>query len=122
MVDFTRLAATATRLIAADGRDMTIVKESRDPADPSKPWRGNDEGGVIERPVTGAVTRYCEKEIDGEAIKIGDCKIWIGVEAGYALETFDYIDDGDVRWSIQDVKVIKPADTVVAYRFQVRNG
>lgn len=122
MVNFINLAAVATRLIAENGREMTIVKASRDPIDPEKPWRGNDDGGVDEITAVVAITRYDETEIDGEKIKSGDRKGWVGAVAGKKLETFNYVFDGDVRWNIKKTKVIQPSTIVVAYRFQLRSG
>lgn len=41
MVDFDRLAATAERLIGANGRTVTLLKLNRQADDPARPWRGN---------------------------------------------------------------------------------
>ena len=40
MADFARAAATAKRLIEANGRAVTLFKVNRTPDDPAKPWRG----------------------------------------------------------------------------------
>ena len=42
MVDFTRLAATAKKLVEASGRNVTLYKRDRTPANPNEPWRGPD--------------------------------------------------------------------------------
>ena len=42
MVDYTALAATATRLIEANGRSITVLARSQLPDDSAKPWRGPD--------------------------------------------------------------------------------
>lgn len=42
MTNYPRAAATAKRLIEANGRTVTLRKENRLPADNSKPWRGPD--------------------------------------------------------------------------------
>jgi len=38
MVDYVKLAATAERLIAANGRTITFVRKPEVAADPTKPW------------------------------------------------------------------------------------
>lgn len=40
MPDYTRLAATAARLIKNNGRSITFVKLDETPADPTEPWNG----------------------------------------------------------------------------------
>lgn len=121
MVNFTSLAATATRLITENGRDMVLVKSSRDPIDPDKPWRGNDVGGETEIPTIVAMTRWKQEEINGTTIKAGDKKGWVFPISGQEIETFNFVDDGAIRWGILAVKIIKPATIIVAYRLHLRN-
>ena len=52
MVDFVRLAATAQRLIEANGRLVTLYKQDRTPTNPAQPWRGS---GSTPTPPDGAV-------------------------------------------------------------------
>lgn len=40
MADFVKLAATAKRLVEANGRAVTLFKINRDPDAPAEPWRG----------------------------------------------------------------------------------
>ena len=40
MVDYVRLAATAKRLIEANGREVTLYRRQRTPSDSTKAWRG----------------------------------------------------------------------------------
>ena len=42
MVDFVKLAATAERLVEANGRDAVLFKKDRTPANVAEPWRGPD--------------------------------------------------------------------------------
>lgn len=120
MADFVKLARTAQRLITKNGRSMTLAKESITPRDPSKPWSGSD-CGTTEITAVVAVTQYSEDEVDGDRIRRGDRQAWVAPpSSGERIEDFDYVIDGDRRWSIQDVLVIEPAETVVAYRMQLR--
>lgn len=41
MTDFVKAAATAKRLVEANGRAVTLFLSNRTPDDPSKPWRGS---------------------------------------------------------------------------------
>lgn len=47
MADFVRAAATAKKLIEANGRAVTLFKLNRDPDDPSKPWRGTSTAPAV---------------------------------------------------------------------------
>lgn len=47
MVDYVKLAATAERLIAANGRTITFKRESGTPTDAAKPW-GAQAGADVE--------------------------------------------------------------------------
>lgn len=42
MVDFVSLAAVAQRLIEENGRNVTLFKKDRTPANAAEPWRGPD--------------------------------------------------------------------------------
>ena len=120
MVDFTSLAAVATRLIKANGRDVTLKRRSRTPDNPDKPWRGTDCGGDQEVTVRASITSYTEDEIDGDLVRRGDRVAWVGAESGVSVEEYDFLVDGGARWKIMDVEKIRPATTAVAYRLQLR--
>ena len=40
MADFVKLAATAQRLVEANGRAVDLFRVNRTPDDPARPWRG----------------------------------------------------------------------------------
>ena len=119
MVDFASLAALAVRLISKNGRDVTLVQSSQTPDNPAQPWRGTD-GNDTETVVRAAITNYDEEQVDGDLIRRGDRQAWVAADSGVAIEDYDYLVDGTVRWKIIDVNVIKPATVTVAYGLQLR--
>ncbi len=122
MVDYIALAATAKRLIDAAGRDITLTKKDRSPADPNTPWRA---GGVTDTtigPFKGVVVPYEEKDVDGSIVRRGDRMALIsGLDGGTNLvEQFDSLVDNGTVWKIQGVDVVNPGDTRVLYTLQLR--
>ena len=128
MVDYVRLAATAKRLIDKNGRAISIVKLERDPVDGAKPWRGDpsprDTGqpeatattiGVFVEP--GSIKHWGFMEISEELIGRWEQVVMVsgnGVNQ-VDLEEYDEVVDGTIRWRIQNVIKLKPADLTMIY-------
>lgn len=117
---YDQLQATAVRLIASKGRDMTL-KLNATAYDP-------DTGNATVTPTSiaakGVVDEYSAFRIDGEIIKRGDKKVLLS-PSGVTREpdpTSDILVIGGVDHRIIHVKPISPAGTVVYYEVQARNG
>ena len=124
MVDYVSLAATAKRLIDANGRDITLTKRDRTPADSAKPWRGGNATPTSVGPVKGVLVPFESEEVDGSLVRRDDKKALIAAndDDSELLEQFDVLIDGDATdpWRILTVEVINPGDTRVIYKMQVR--
>lgn len=121
MVDYVSLAATAERLIAENGRDVTLVKRSETPADAGKPWRGTtaDDTSIT---VKGVVIPFEAEDQDGDLFRREDKQAFVAADATSPneIESFDELDDGSDTYKIINVELIHPGDTRVLYVLQVR--
>lgn len=124
MADFVKLAATAERLINANGRTVTVVQQGNTPADVDKPWR--------------SATTTARASVSGKAVFVSSSDLGYVVnnpdnvkraeqvalfsandDGGRSLEDFDLIVDGSVNWKITHAEVLAPADTRIMYLFEV---
>ena len=133
MVDFTRSAALAKRLVEKHGRSVTLYKENRDPSDPALPWQGNvetphlSEGGAqfpilaCFVPVRGAglgtvfANREAELAINCDQVCLVASD---SIPAGYTfedVENADKVRDGDRVWSIVIREHLRPATKSVLF-------
>lgn len=121
MADFSRLAATAQRLIAANGRPITVVKFGSTPADDAKPWRGRREYHEAEVTGAGAFVPESMAEDAADAVRRRSDFVLFAAEndGGHDLRTFDAIEDGDLTWKIIKVTLVAPAATRIIYEFEV---
>lgn len=125
MVDYASLASIAEKLIADNGRPVTLTRESETPANASQPWRGNTTTDVDSLSATAVLLEYDKKEIDGDQVRRGDQKVLLAANVvGSAKDLKDYdkmVDDGDGEaWRIEDVRTLRPGPTTVIYTLQVR--
>jgi hypothetical protein len=126
VANFVALAATAKRLIDANGRAISIVRLSQVVSDPAKPWRGPaaprgaaattvpGRGAFVVLGGSGLGIKFKQDLPDSEV-----CLFPASDDAGQLLEDFDEIIDGPNRWKIVECQVLQPADTRLIYFFQV---
>jgi hypothetical protein len=126
VADFVGLAATAKRLIDANGRTITVVKFGSVPQDSDKPWRGRREyheaevqGKAVFVPRTLNLASRTEDQ-DGVDRQMDYFYFAANNDGGFELETFDAIVDGARTWKIASVELIAPADTRVLYQIEVQ--
>ena len=111
-------AATAARMIAKWGRDVTLVTESRTAGDVTKPW-----DGPTAPPSTSTIKMfsydYETEEIDGTLVKMGDKR---GLVAGNVsgIAQGDKIQDSSITWQIAGSKVIEKNTSVILYDLTLR--
>lgn len=123
MVDYVKLAETAKRLIEANGRTITFVREAETREDPLKPWDG--PGSDIAAPPTEVplygvfvppnTVRQFGVTALGQGTEFNDViafseQIAIVFPETHDLRTFTHIIDSE-RWGIIGLQVLKPADT-----------
>ena len=147
MADFVKAAATAKRLIEANGRSVTFFKLNRTAADPTKPWRGPTldadptsalEGSKVTAkaafvPASGSgfgrdardrTTAAQRQEGGAGGTLVRDIKQIALVAAssmpsGTDLELFDAMRDGDRVWKIQFANILAPATTDIIWEVGV---
>lgn len=122
MVDYVRLAATATRLVEANGRAMSFVRLDEIPTDLDEPWRGATlarapaaetvSGSAVAVPPSSLVA-LGRKTTDEDFVKRSE-QILIAV-ADSDIEGFDEVLDEEVRWRITGVEKLKPGSTTLLY-------
>ncbi len=134
MVDFTRSAKTAKRLIEKNGRLVTLYKKDRTPANAVQPWRGSDatptppDGKVIGPllmafvPPTGGgfgkmlfdSDETLLRKLDQIGLLATDSVTALGLTAD-DVEKADTLKDGTKIWKIIQVGHLQPADTSVMF-------
>ena len=134
MVNFAKLAATAKRLVEANGRAVDLFRVNRTPDDPARPWRGVSgsptapEGGYIATgllmafvPPTGGGFGKLLQDDDGELDVAFD---QIGLLASDSLpagvtpedvEQADAIRDGNDIWKIVLRSHLRPASRSILF-------
>jgi hypothetical protein len=101
--------AWISELIAVFSRSVTVTKAAAQVDDANKPWRGKvtavqyTDPGHIPVPATeptsisatAAIVAYKSKEIDGELVKIGDCKAYLRADGTHDFTAFNALTDAD---------------------------
>lgn len=131
MVDFNRLAATAKRLIEANGRDITFEQSDRTPSDATKPWRGVNQPNVAAGQATVTVKAAVvpstggrfgrTRTADGDLVQTHDEVALVASDSlpsGVDLKQYDRVVDDTRSWRIVGVQELRPATKSVI--FEVR--
>lgn len=129
MINYTRMRATAVRLIEANGRTMTFTKLGSTPLNPAEPWR--EDSGVDDTDITVIVleSEFENEDIDGTLVRRGDKKMLVAASSIEAnapsgadtdLEDYDELLDGGTPWKIERVLPTRPGEPRVMYEVQVR--
>lgn len=114
--DYSRLEATALRLIARFGMAGKLERPT---------WTGPKHTPVPGEPevydAIFVIGSYSSREIDGTRILQTDKKAIIAPSLAVEPKLSDLLNDGEAgRLKIMDVKTIRPAITTLAYIAQVR--
>ena len=127
-IDYTALAATATKLVTDAGREITFVRLAKAAATNTTPWRGAaPDPRTPADATTGAQAVAVEPSsavalgiatADSDFIKRAEA-IYI-VEPAPDLETYDEVIVDSVRFQINEVQKLKPATTTLLYFVSVR--
>lgn len=125
MVDFTALAATAKRLVEANGRSVTLYRQSRTPAAAGQPWRGPDLTSPDDTeavtmafvPASGAGLGKMLVDRDGNLVRALDqVGLLAATSAGtFVVEEGDAVVDGSTVWRVVVVETLRPASTALLY-------
>lgn len=124
MVDLVKAAATAKRLIEANGRSVQLFKVDRTPADTSEPWRGvsgapsTAAGGASQAaivafvPATGGGFGKVTSDRPGTlatAVTTVGLLAANSVPSSVDVSQFDSIRDGAKIWKIVAREELRPA-------------
>lgn len=129
MVDYARLAATAKRLIEANGRSITLLRANSTPTDASKPWRGAAASaatalggasitaiGVFVSPSGSQLGRTRREDGTLSVVFEQVCLVAAAsLPAGTDLEEFTRVTDGGRVWRIEVVEPLNPGSTALVY-------
>lgn len=124
MVNYERLAATAQRLIEANGRTVTLFKKDRAPANPSQPWRGPGEEpeGTLSPvaaivPVRGTGLGKMTKDEKGGLSRNADMVALIASSsvAGVDLAEYDSLLDREQLFKIVEREELNPGSTSLIF-------
>jgi len=109
--DYSNVQATAISLINKFGRTIThrTTTSSGDEFDPV--IVNNDTS------ITAVMIGYEAKEIDGTLIKTNDKMILTYT----SINTKDEILDGAIKYEVVNVNEVKPGDTPLIYKVQIRS-
>lgn len=124
MVDFTKLAATAQRLLGANGRSVTFIRHSQSLADAGKPWQGptsargtpdetSVQNAVFVQPSSASQLGIASEQSD---LVMKSDQIMIVAPGTVDLTIFQEVLDDGVYWKITGIEVLRPgATTVLAF-------
>lgn len=125
MVNYVKSAATAKRLIEANGQDVSLYRKSEAVADATKPWRGPtpSTSNVLVATVKGVVVDMSDKDVDGSLIRRSDRKLMIANDSLPTTVTTEDIDF--IRIAGEDYKVVssnplQPGPIMILYEFILR--
>ena len=124
MTFYTRLQATANRLLRGKGQSLTLTRITAGTYDPAT---GGMTGATTStQSAYGAIFDYGAKQIDGTLIKAGDKQLLLSPfkTDGTALTApvlGDTVTVGSIVYTlVEPLKEINPAGTVVMYEVNLR--
>lgn len=123
MVDYVKLAATAERLIKANGRPIQFVKKGSTLIDEDKPWLGSNGEGEVKIDLHGVfvppnTVRQFGLTALGEGTDYTDLvsvseQICITSPGEHDLRSYPTLRDGTVEWGTIGIQLLKPGPTQI---------
>jgi len=114
-IDYRRMRATATRLLTENGKTYPLTRGGT---------TARDQFGkevitpALTGTVTGVITEYSAREIDGSLIATGDKKLAATFETEVLID--DRIEIDGKKWRVVQPNPVKPADVLISYNIQLR--
>lgn len=114
-IDYRRMRTTATRLLTENGKTYPLTRGGTTTRD--------QFGKEVTTPttiatVTGVITEYSSREIDGSLIAAGDKKLAATFETEVRID--DRIEIDGKMWRVVQPNPVKPADVLISYNIQLR--
>lgn len=117
-MNYPRLAAVAKRLIAQNGRIVSLIKKSETPSDTTKPWRGTTNS-----PTTISASAVFSKYQTADAGNITrtstDMATIAATDVNTDLTDFDFLVDGSITWKITKVWRIVPGNLDLLWKVEL---
>ena len=114
-INYLRMRATATRLLTENGRTYPLTRGGSTTRDQ---FGKEVTTPVTMATVTGVITEYSSREIDGSLIATGDKKLAATFETEVRID--DRIEIDGKKWRVVQPNQVKPADVLISYNIQLR--
>lgn len=125
-----RLQATARRLIAADGRSITLRKDVTTPSDPTRPWKEETTQTFSTHNTVGVFTNFDTRDLEARVdqfsrlvltpIQTGSSLLWVPADdVPFDVTTDTQVIDGDRVWEIIQVRLEQPGNLPIVYALEV---
>lgn len=114
-INYLRIRATATRLLTENGKAYQLTRGGTTIRDQFGKEITTPE---ITATVTGVITEYSSREIDGSLIATGDKKLAATFETEVRID--DHIEIDGKKWRVVQPNPVKPADVLISYNIQLR--
>ena len=127
MPNYTKLAATALRLVENAGRAITLVKFHTTPGNASKPWLGATSprgANATQLNTTGVFVEPSSATSLGMSTEISDLlkrsEQVIIVASTSDLSQYHEVIDNSIRWKIEGMEKLAPGATTLLYFIGVK--
>lgn len=127
--DYTKIAATAKRLVEKFGRTMTFIRLDRSVDDSTKPWRANADPRATPDASTDVIGVQIHpdssrdlgsKILMPELISATEKIVLVAATSTVEdLTTYEEVLDDGVRYKINRFDVLEPGDTRLLYFFAI---
>ncbi len=114
-VDYRRMRNTATRLLTENGKAYPLTRGGGTTRDQ---FGKEITTPTVTATVTGVITEYSAREIDGSLIATGDKKLAATFETEILRD--DLIEIDGRKWRVVQPNPVKPADVLISYNIQLR--
>ncbi len=112
---YRRMRNTATRLLTENGKAYPLTRGGTTIRDQ---YGKEVTTPAVTGAVTGVITEYSSREIDGSLIATGDKKLAATAETEVRID--DRIEIDGKAWRVVQPNPVKPADVLISYNIQLR--
>ncbi|WP_368893572.1 hypothetical protein [Kluyvera ascorbata] len=114
-INYLRMRATATKLLTENGKMYLLTRGGGTIRD----LFGKEvTTPFVTASVTGVITEYSSREIDGSLIATGDKKLAATAETEVRID--DRIEIDGKKWRVVQPNPVKPAGVLISYNIQLR--
>ncbi|EPZ2457896.1 hypothetical protein ACXLRS_003133 [Citrobacter youngae] len=114
-INYLRMRNTATRLLTVNGKAYQLTRGGSITRDQ---FGKEIMTPAVTATVTGVITEYSSREIDGSLITTGDKKLAATYETEVRID--DRIEIDGKKWRVVQPNPVKPADVLISYNIQLR--